>query len=429
MPNAALSPYRVLDLSSDLGSLCSRMLADLGADVIKVEPPGGDPARWIGPFYGDLAGAERSLSWLYFNANKRGITLDLEQAKGQALLRRLVSTADFLVESFPPGYLAGLGLDYATLAALNPALIGVSVTPFGQRGPYRDFKGSDLVAWAMGGQMELDGDADRPPVRVSVPQSWSLAGAQAAAGAMMALSARRRDGLGQHVDVSAQESVVWTLMIAAQIWDISRVNPRRGGAVRRVQRPGRPPLEQRVIWPCRDGFIYWTLSGGSQAGAVASMRALVDWMAEDGCAGDALGIDWGKQAVAALDQEAYDALTSPFRRFFLGKTKQELFEGAIARSIQLAPANNLADINASPQLAARDYFVAVDQPGLGVTLQFPGAPVRLSRTPWQITRPAPAPGEHDDEVYEGLLGLDEDERRQLRRLGVVAERLHERVTP
>jgi crotonobetainyl-CoA:carnitine CoA-transferase CaiB-like acyl-CoA transferase len=271
----------------------------------------------------------------------------------------------------------------------------------------------------MGGQMELDGDADRPPVRVSVPQAWGLAGAQAAAGAMMAHAARSRTGLGQQVDVSAQESVVWTLMIAAQTWDITRVNPRRGGSTREVRRPNGVVLRQRVVWPCRDGFIYWALSGGSQAGAVASMRGLVGWLEEEGCAGELGAIDWGAQSPAALDQERYDRLTAPVARFFLSKTKRELFEGAVARSIQLAPANTLADLPQSPQLAARDYFVAVPHPRLGLTLQFPGAPVRLSKTPWRIAGPAPALGEHNQQVYCDLLGLGREELAQLAMEGVI----------
>ncbi|MHB8576434.1 MAG: CaiB/BaiF CoA transferase family protein, partial [Dehalococcoidia bacterium] len=360
----ALAPYRVLDLTGDLGALCARMLADLGADVIKVEPPGGDSARLIGPFYGGDPDPERSLRWLFFNANKRGITLDLNRPEGPDLLRRLAGAADFVVESFAPGYMESLGLGYEALAALNPRLIGLSITPFGRTGPYSGFKSSDLVAWAMGGHMELVGDADRAPLRVSYPQSWSLAGAQAAAGAMMALAARRRTGLGQHVDVSAQESVTWTLMIAAQIWDITHVNPRRGGAVRTVTRPGGERLRTRVIWPCKDGFVYWALTGGSSAGAVASMRGLVDWMNEEGAADAAAEVQWQDFAPAGIDQQTYERLTEPFRLFFLRKTKRELFEAAAARSIQLAPTNTLADHDSSPQLAARHFFEAVEHPRL-----------------------------------------------------------------
>jgi crotonobetainyl-CoA:carnitine CoA-transferase CaiB-like acyl-CoA transferase len=418
-PPTALAPYRVLDLTSDLGSLCGRMLADLGADVIKVEPPGGDPARLVGPFLGGIPGPARSLNWLFFNAGKRGVGLDVAHPCARPILQRLVEVSDFVVESFPPGYIEKLGFGFDALAGWNPAIILVRVTPFGQQGPYRDFRASDLIACALGGQMELNGDADRAPVRISVPQAWSLAGAHAAAGAMLAHAARSRSGRGQQVDVSAQESMVWTLMIAAQTWDISHVNPRRGGSTREQRRPNGAPVRQRVLWPCCDGFVYWTLAGGTHAGAVASMRGLVGWLEEEGCAGELRGIDWGGQSPAALDQERYDRLTAPVASFFLGKTKRELFEGAVARSIQLAPANTLADLPPSPQLAAREYFVAVDHPQLGLALEFPGAPVRLSRTPWRIPRAAPEFGEHNQSVYGDLLGLSRDELADLTAQGVI----------
>jgi len=150
-----LNPYRVLDLTDEKGLLCAKLLGDLGADVIKIERPGGDPARNIGPFYHDEHDPEKSLFWLAFNTNKRGTTLDIEKVEGQTILKRLVKTADLLVESFPPGYMASLGLGYSDLDRLNPRLIMVSITPFGQSGPYKDYKAPDIVAWAMGGQMYL----------------------------------------------------------------------------------------------------------------------------------------------------------------------------------------------------------------------------------------------------------------------------------
>jgi benzylsuccinate CoA-transferase BbsE subunit len=418
-PPAALAPYRALDLTGALGALCGRMLAGLGADVIKVERPGGDPARSHGPFLGGEPHPHRSLSWIYANAGKRGVTLDLERSAGRDLLRRLVTLADFLVESYPPGYLEGLGLGYDELASLNPALVMVRITPFGQTGPYRDYQATDIVAWALGGQMALDGDADRPPLRCTAPQAWLLAGAHAAAGAMTAHYARARSGLGQQVDIAAQECVTWTLMIAAQTWDILRINPRRGGAVRRTVRADGSVLESRTIWPCRDGFVLWTLSGGTQAGALASTRALVAWMAEEGDAGAAAEVDWSTLSAATIDQATYDRLAAPFLAFFGTRRKAELFEGAIARGIQLAPINEIVDVAASPQLAARGYWTAIEHDYLGAALRFPGAPVKLSETPFRIERPAPLPGRHNAEVYGGLLGLGAGEIAALEQQGVV----------
>ena len=449
----ALAPYRALDLTGALGALGGQVLAGLGADVIKIEWPGGDQARARGPFFrregvdtppgkagapsvprpgaphdggcaagtpvGEALHPHRSLSWLFANAGKRGITLDLTRAEGQELLRRLAAAADFLLESYPPGYLESLGLGYDDLAAVNPALVMVRVSPFGQSGPCRDYQATDIIAWAMGGQMALDGDADRPPVRVSAPQTELLAGAHAAAAAMTAHYYRQRTGLGQQVDVAAQECVTWTLMIAAQTWDIAGINPRRGGAVRRTVRAGGDVLEHRVIWPCKDGFVLWALGGGGQAGALTSTRALVAWMAEEGEAGAAAEVDWSRLSAAAIDQETYDRLAAPFLAFFAARSKRELFAGALARSIQLAPVNELPDVAASPQLAARDYWTDIAHPCLDATLRFPGAPVKLSATPWRLTRPAPLPGEHNAEVYGGLLGLRAAELDALRVKGVI----------
>jgi crotonobetainyl-CoA:carnitine CoA-transferase CaiB-like acyl-CoA transferase len=406
---AALAPYRVLDLTGALGAMCGRLLAGLGAAVIKVERPGGDPARSHGPFLGEEPHPHRSLSWIYANAGKRGVTLDLEQPDGQALLRRLVSLADFLVESYPPGYLESLGLGYEELAAVNPALVMTRVTPFGQSGPYRDYQGTDLVAWAMGGQMMLDGDGDRAPLRCTAPQAWLLAGAHAAAGSMTAHYARTRMGIGQQVDISAQECVTWTLMIAAQTWDILHINPQRGGAVRRTNRADGSALEYRSIWPCKDGFVLWMLSGGAQAGALASVRALTQWMTEEGDAGAAGEVDWSTLSAATMDQATYDRLAAPFMAFFASHNKRELFEGALARGIQLVSVNEIPDVAASPHLREREFWTDIEHDYLNTVLRFPGAPVKLSETPWRLDRPAPLPGQDNATVYGDLLGLSAGE--------------------
>ena len=182
-----LSPYRVLDLTTERGLLCGQILGDLGADVIKVEPPGGSPARQLGPFYQDQPHPDRSLYWWSYNRNKRGITLNLESPDGQALLRRLVTSAHFLIESDTPGALAQHGCSYADLATLNPALVYVSITPFGQDGPKANYAESDLVVLAAGGPLILTGDEDRAPVRVSVPQAYLHASGQAAVAALIAV--------------------------------------------------------------------------------------------------------------------------------------------------------------------------------------------------------------------------------------------------
>ncbi len=412
-----LTPYRVLDLTDSCGQLGAKLLADLGADCVRVEPPGGSVARREGPFYHDEVRPDRSLSWFFFNANKRGVTLNIESADGRALLRRLVASADAMFESYPPGYLDGLGLGYDALAEVNPRLVMVSITPFGSTGPYAGFRSSDMVAWAMGGKMYLDGDTDRAPVRVSVPQAYQHAGAQAAVGAMMALYERGESGLGQHVDVSVQESVVWTLMIAAQTWDISHVNVFRGGAERENPRNDGTSLRYRMIWPCKDGFITYMLMGGGQAGSQLSMRNLAAFMEREGF-DELRHVDWAQLDLTTSPQADYDAIAEAQARFFMTKTKAELYEEAIASAIQLAPLNNAKDIRESEQLAARGYWQPLEHPELGETLVYAGAPVQLSETPWSLRFRAPLVGEHNAEVY-GELGLDAGELRALAEAGAI----------
>src|SRR5918996_1968250 len=193
-PPQALHHYRGLDLTGASGWMCGKLLADLGADVIKIEPPGGDPDRRLGPFYGDTPHPERSLAWFSLNTNKRGLTLNGDTADGQALLRALAQGADFLVESYPPGFLEARGIGFRQLSARNPRLIWTAITPFGQHGPYAEYRATDLVGMAMGGLMYLCGDPDRPPVRMRPAQAYLHAGLQAAVAMLLALQHRAHTG-------------------------------------------------------------------------------------------------------------------------------------------------------------------------------------------------------------------------------------------
>lgn len=251
-PAGMLEPYRVLDLTDEKGPLCGRLLADLGADVIKVEPPGGDPARRIGPFLGDDTDPEKSLFWWAYNAGKRGITLDIETNDGRSSFLELVKTADFVIESFDPGYLDSLGLGYAALAAANPRVILVSITPFGQDGPYRDYCAPDIVAWAMSGQMLTVGGLDLPPVRIGHhSQSHLNAAADGAVGAMVALHQRLATGVGDHVDVSVHDCMSQSSFATTSSWDMM-------GAIRlRGEIAGGLAIKLRQTWPCRDGSVIW----------------------------------------------------------------------------------------------------------------------------------------------------------------------------
>jgi len=218
-----LESFRILDLTDDKGFLCGRILGDLGADVIKVEPPEGDALRRIGPYYKEIPHPEKSLYWFAFNANKRGITLNLDFGDGQEIFKTLIKKADILIESFHPGYTETLGLSYEELSKLNPSLVMTSITPFGQSGPYRDLKASDLVSWCMGGMAYVSGDPDRSPVQISFPQAYLQAAAAGATGTLIALYYREITGEGQWVDVSIHEAVIHTLMNVLQFWDVSGI--------------------------------------------------------------------------------------------------------------------------------------------------------------------------------------------------------------
>jgi crotonobetainyl-CoA:carnitine CoA-transferase CaiB-like acyl-CoA transferase len=191
-----LGDIRVLDLADQKGVYCTKLLADLGADTIRIETPGGDPMRHVGPFLHDEPDPEKSLYWFQFNTSKRGITLNLETADGREILRQLAGKADVMVETFPPGHLDEIGLGYSNLRQVNPGLVLTSITPFGQTGPHRDFKGSDLIAQAMGGLMYLAGFAEDPPYKLHGSQAYHSASVQAAVGTMVALNARELTGRG-----------------------------------------------------------------------------------------------------------------------------------------------------------------------------------------------------------------------------------------
>src|SRR5579883_2260096 len=256
-----LESSQVLDLSNERGLLCGQILADLGADVIAVEPPGGCSARRLGPFAGGVRDPERSLLWWAYSRNKRSITLDIEHAQGRGLLRRMAAAADFLIESFEPGYMTSHGVGYDELAAINPALVYVSITGFGQSGPKADYADADLILLAAGGPLILGGDDDRPPVRLSVPQAYLHAGADAAVAAMVAHHERVRRGRGQHADIAAFASAAIATQSAILAAPLGATQLRRLAGGLKLG-----PLNLPVIWPAKDGYISMTFLFGSALG-------------------------------------------------------------------------------------------------------------------------------------------------------------------
>ena len=414
-----LSPYRVLDLTDEKGLLCGKLLGDLGADVIKIERPGGDPARNIGPFYHDEVHPEKSLFWFAYNTSKRGITLDIETADGQQVFKKLVESADFVIESFPPGYMDGLGLGYSELEKFNPGIIMVSITPFGQTGPYKDYKTSDIVAWATGGYMHPWGDADRPPVRISHhSQAYLHAGAEAAVGAILALHHRQITGEGQPVDVSIQASVARIAYGFAMVWDMVKFNYNRGGSLQNIN--------ITRMWPCKDGYVLWFYFGGGMA---RYNLPLVEWMEEEGMADDFLkGFDWDSFELATTTQEIIDNLGKPTAKFFMAHTKAELLEGAVKHNIILFPVSTTADMLESAQLAARGFWVELEHPELGTSITYPGAFAHASEAPPRVSRRAPLIGEHNQEVYEQELGFSTEELLRLRQARAYPARVNKKNT-
>ncbi|MBV9580423.1 MAG: CoA transferase, partial [Chloroflexi bacterium] len=391
---ALLEPYRVLDLTNEVGELTGRILADLGADVIKVEPPGGDPSRWRPPFRGDRPDPEASLAWWASNVNKRGITLDLESAEGQAAFRQLVGTADFVLESFCPGYLEGLGLGYTELSKINPRLILTSITPFGQTGPYRHYPATDLTLQALGGFLYVNGDADRPPVRISADLAYRHGGGQGAAGSLIAHFARQRSGRGQHVDVSIQDYIPWTPLNVTFAAQVQHANTMRQAVGFRAHTEG---VKFRFTWLCKDGRIAFRplVTGGGKA----QYAALVRWMSDAGFGDPILTAkDWAGEDNRAITQAEYNQVAAAIERFLLTRTLDELYQKAVELRLRLAPAATAADIVASRQIQARGALVSIEHADLGATFEYPGPFARFSETPIVTFRHPPRLGEDTAEV-------------------------------
>ena len=403
---AALDDIRILDLAGEIGQYCTKLLADLGADVIKIEPPGGDPVRGLPPFLGDENGAGKSLYWLNLNTNKGSMTLDLENPEDRTTFEKLVATVDVVVETYEPGYLDSLALGYEGLSKLKPDIILTSITGFGQTGPHAKYKAPDIVGVAMGGIMWLAGDPKDPPNAPPWKQGYISASIHAAGGTLTALYHRDVTGEGQHVDVSMQESLSIAQETAMQTWDMLamlRVRSAHRGIIP-IDVPGIGPYE------CRDGWVFGYV--GSPAGA--TWGDLLAWMIEEGKAEDLVEEPYpdfcGGLNLRFLSTLAEDPSTIPqkmqmmahiddvLKRFVATKTKWEMYEQAQRRRLLFGIVSTPEDIARNPQLQHRQWLTPVEYPELGATLNYPGPPYRLSETPWAIRRRPPEPGQHTREL-------------------------------
>ncbi len=422
----ALGDIRVLDLTGELGAYCTKLVADLGADVIKIERPGGDPMRNVGPFYHDADDPEKSLYFFNLNTSKRSVTLNLEDADGREVFRKLVPTADIVVESLEPGYLEGLDLGYEGLRALRPDIILTSITGFGGWGPHAGHLAPDIVGVAMAGIMWLAGEPQDPPNLPYGYQGYVSASIQAAAGTMMALCHRDLTGEGQHVDVSMQEAMLIAQEMAMPAYDMNKTVLGRSGSLGRLP----IPLPAWGPYEASDGWIFGYV--GAPGGAPWS--ELLKWMEEEGKAEDLtqepyrpVAEQMGLRFLTALalnpDERAKNMailqhIDEVLRRFFAGKTAQELYEQGQARRLLIGIVSTPEDLVKNPQLNARAWFQDVEHPELGDTLRYPGPPYRLSETPWRIARRPPQLGEHNAEVL-GELGYSEAELEALAASGAM----------
>ena len=413
MADSLLSGFRALDLTNEKGFVCGKILAALGVEVIKVERPGGDPARGIPPFLHNTPHPEKNLYWYAFNTDKRSITLNLEVNQGQDLFRKLVEKADFVLESFVPDYMNSLGLGYEALREVNPRIIMTSLTPFGQKGPYTQYKGSELIASATGGVLLTTGDPDRPPVREGPDSVYFRTGAAAALGTVIAHFYREITGEGQQVDVSLQGVVASRTFTNLVMWEFTKRLIKRSGTVRKIG-----PRATRWIWQCKDGYVFWAFMPG-RFGAPAN-RALSKWIDEDGLENPLNKIpDWDELDLALISREELDTYEEAIARFFMNHTKKEIAEEGLKKGINAASVDSPADVLQNRQLEARGYWVDLEHPESGSTLMYPKQFFLCNHTHNFVKRRAPLIGEHNEDIYAKELGLSSTEIVTLKKTGVI----------
>jgi len=397
-----LGGYRVLDLADGKGAYGTRLLGELGADVIKIEPPQGAPERNIPPFADDLPHPERSLYWLYRNTSKRGITLDIESSQGRELFRMLAGTSDIVFETFAPGYMNDLGVGYEMLSASTPGIIMASITDFGQSGPHADFKGSDIVNLAMSGATILCGLPGRAPCTAPGSLANDCAAIYGAVGAMLALFNRGKTGRGQHVEVSAQEAAMDGLCP----WNI----PGYAQCVATGSAPGlrmRPRVGPLLTIPCKDGYFTFHVLTEKQRTAFFELIGNPPEV-----------VAWAKDMPffeMIMRMPEFIAIGGPY---FSDRTKDDLFTHGQELGVPICPIYTPAEYVEDRHVRARGFFEEVDHPVAGRAL-YPGVSCKASDLPSTIRNPAPTLGQHNVEVWCGELGLSREELSMLKASGVV----------
>lgn len=400
MMNTLLSGIRILDLADEKASYCSKLLADMGAQVIKIEKPGGDAARNIGPCLKQASGTSTSLSFLFNNTNKKGITLDIDHPRGREIFLKLAQQSHAVVESCPAGALDRMELGYKALSEKNRKLILVSVTGFGQTGPASGHSSCDLVAAATGGQMYVTGDASAAPLKHPAHQSYLAGSLFAALGIVLALRKVRLTGKGDHIDISLQEAVAATLEHVMVRYFTGQVIPQRQGSLHWNH--------FTHILPCKDGWIQVTL--------LEQWDTLVGWMAGDGMAADLTNPQWKDPRYR---WEHIDHIIEVMADWSRTHTADELFETAQLMQFAWAPVAEPKTVMRSPQLEARQFFRTMDDPRSDIPLAYPGLPFRCTPPMASPLRGAPDVGQHNAEIYGKVLGLSEKTIQALTSQGVL----------
>ena len=407
MAPMALSNIRVLDFTQTIaGPYCAKLLADYGADVIKVERPGtGDGARSLGPFPKDEPHPEKSGTFLHLNTNKRSITIDLTTAPGQEIARNLASQVDVVVESFRPGTMESFGLGYEELSELNPALTYTSISNFGQTGPYRDWRGSEVIFYGMGGELFSTGVAEKEPVKLGGTVGLYQSGVMAAFATLGAVLGSKVDGSGQHIDISLMEVQTGSIDRRMSMLMAYQYN---GEITERV------PLGEASgaggypagVYPCEDGFFQIT-GGGKYFERVRNMMGNPEELSGD---------EWLSPA-AQTDEDMQGLFEAYFYPWLLDRSKHEAWSQAQASRVLCGPLNKMADYLNDETFRGRGAFEEVDHPVAG-SFTYPGRPFMMDASPWSIRRPAPLLGQHTEEVLAEL-GMSNSEIESLKSEGVI----------
>ena len=396
MTTGALNNLRVLDLSQDIaGSFCARLLADYGADVIKVEPPTGAALRRQGSFHHDDPHPEKSLIFFVLNVNKSGVTLNLEASGGPDLLKRLAATADVVVESFKPGYLDSLGAGYEALSSINPGLVLTSITPFGQTGPYSRYEGDELQCYAMSSIMSISGTGDREPLKHGGFQAQYEGGLNGAGATAMALFHQSMTGEGQHLDVCVTECVASTMLATQSMYAYT------GGV--QARRPAEGTLFGNPM-PCADGWVIGQTGGGATWDTQADFYGMEE-LRQPRFAEAAQRMDNGAEMDALMVQGIRD------------RGRWDLFHEASRNRMLFGLVQTPQDLASCPQLESRGFFREIEHPVMG-RLRLPAVLLNMSFTPYQLRRTAPLLGQHNPEVYSEL-GYTPRDLTRLRRMDVI----------